>query len=518
MVPLERLDDLIRLVSESASAHLRVGRVLAERLGVQPADVPEFNELSRLLNELQEQTMRARMVPLSTITDQLQRAARDLARTLGKELRFEVLGEDTELDRGVLHQLADSLLHLVRNAIDHGIEGPEEREQAGKDRRAQVRLHAMQLGSEIIIAISDDGRGIDLDAVRRQGGRRSSDGSDLPDDEVLQLIFRPGLSTARYITDVSGRGFGLDVVRTSVEAARGRVDVRSERGRGTEFRVVVPVTLAVQRCLVVAVGKQLFALPLHRVVLVHAADEQAEDRAEGRRVLRIDGLPVPLSHLAAALDLAGEPVADGPVVVLTDLDHRHAFRVDRLIGQRDVVIKGLSGLVPRLSVVAGASVDVDGSILVVLDPPGLLERAKRADRRTLPQVPSEPAATTQRRVLVVDDALTVRELQRSILQRAGFEVRVAADGVEALSLLADHPVDLVLTDLDMPRMDGFALTESIRALSGLANLPVVILSSRASDDDKRRGMEVGADAYIVKSAFDEHALLSVVHRLLGEVA
>jgi two-component system chemotaxis sensor kinase CheA len=203
--------------------------------------------------------------------------------------------------------------------------------------------------------------------------------------------------------------------------------------------------------------------------------------------------------------------------VLSDLDHRHAFRVDRLIGQRDVVIKGLTTLVPRLGVVAGASVDADGAVLVVLDPPGLLERAKRGERRTLAQQQTSPlAAVARRSILVVDDALTVRELQRSILQRAGFDVNVASDGVEALSLLADHTVDLVLTDIDMPRMDGFELTESIRALTALANLPVVILSSRASDDDKRRGMEVGADASIVKSAFDEHALLSVVQRLLGE--
>jgi two-component system chemotaxis sensor kinase CheA len=517
MVPLERLDDLVRLVSESASAHLRVGRVLHERLGLQPAAVPEFNELSRLLNELQEQAMRARMVPLATITDQLHRAARDLARGLGKEVRFEVNGEDTELDRGVLHELADSLLHLVRNAVDHGVETPDEREAAGKPRQAVVRLHAMQLGSEVIIAVSDDGRGIDIEAVRRQAGRRNGEAADLSDEDVLQLIFRSGLSTARYVTDVSGRGIGLDVVQTSVEAARGRTDVRSEPGRGTEFRVVVPVTLAVQRCLVVAVGRQSFALPLHRVVLVQAADEQDEEAAAGRQVLRIDGVPVPLSDLATTLELTSPPPADGPVVVLSDLDHRHAFRVDRLIGQRDVVIKGLTTLVPRLGVVAGASVDADGAVLVVLDPPGLLERAKRGERRTLAQQQTSPlAAVARRSILVVDDALTVRELQRSILQRAGFDVNVASDGVEALSLLADHTVDLVLTDIDMPRMDGFELTESIRALTALANLPVVILSSRASDDDKRRGMEVGADAYIVKSAFDEHALLSVVQRLLGE--
>ena len=516
-VPLARLDELVRLVGESASANLRFGRLLSERLGVDPAAIDEVRDLSRVLNDLQERTMRVRMVPVATITDGLQRAVRDVARSTGKDVRWEVRGEDTELDRGVLQQLSDPLLHLVRNAVDHGIESPGERAAVGKPEQAVVRLHAMQLGSEVIVTITDDGKGIDVDRVRAQAGARGADVTNLSDEEALYLIFRSGLSTASFVSDISGRGVGLDVVRTNVEAVRGRVEIHTEPGVGTEFRLVVPITLAVMPCLLVEAGGMRHAVPMHSVLQAQA--EAAEARAEGRPVVWVGSQAVPLSNLAAVLGLP--PDQAGPIVVVAGLTRRHAFRVGGLVGQRDVAVKGLSRLLPRLDVLAGASVEPDGSILLVLDIPGLIDRA-RTDRGavTMASVADAPAAAVptvaaRAKLLVVDDALTVRELQRSILERAGYEVVTAVDGVEAMATLAEGPVDLVLTDVEMPRMDGFALTESIRANPARSNLPVLILTSRASEDDRQRGMEAGADGYIVKSAFDETALLSAVERLLG---
>jgi two-component system chemotaxis sensor kinase CheA len=515
MVPVERLEELTRLVGETASAHLRIGRMLTDRFKVDPRSCTEFNELSRSLNDLQDRAMRTQMVPVSTITDQLHRAVRDLARAQGKDIRWETQGTDTELDRGVLHRLSDSLMHLVRNAVDHGIELPAQREAAGKPPQATLRLHAMQLGSEVIIAVTDDGLGIDVDSVSRQAERHGIDTNDMSEDELLALTFQPGLSTAQFVTDVSGRGVGLDVVRTNVEAAHGRVEVRSEAGAGTEFRIIVPITMAVLRCLLVEAGGQGFALPFHRVLLSQAHDPTSAAHAEGRPVIWVDGQPVPVQSLAETVGLpSGEPNS-GPVVVLVDASRRHAFQVDRLIGQRDVVLKALNSLLPHLPAVAGASVEPDGSVLVVLDPPGLIQRARQASRGSRIKTPIERPATERRSILVVDDALTVRELQRSILERAGFDVRVATDGSHALSNLAERPSDLVLTDIEMPNMDGFALTEAIRAHPTLANIPVLMLSSRSSDADRQRGLEVGADGYIVKSGFDEASLLLAVHRLLG---
>ncbi|MBG6058936.1 two-component system chemotaxis sensor kinase CheA [Cryobacterium sp. MP_M5] len=544
MVPMDRLDELVRLIGESASAHLRMGSMLMERFGVDPTLNSEFNELSRTLNELQERAMRTRMVPLATITDKLQRAVRDLARAQGKTIRWEVRGADTELDRGMLVALSDSLLHLVRNAVDHGIEPDAVRAAAGKPVGGTIRLHAMQLGSEVIVAITDDGNGIDTLRVRAQAEGQGVDTSRLSEEDVLQLIFRAGLSTTTFVTDLSGRGVGLDVVRSTVEAAHGRVEVRSEPGRGTEFRVIVPITLAVLRCLLVEAGGQRFALPFHRVVLSQRFDESGPTSAEGRTVIWVEDQPVPVSALAGTLGICGGST-DGPIVVLADTARRHGFQVDRLVGQRDVVIKGLSTLLPHLPAVAGASVEPDGSILLVLDPPGLIQRARQAARVLAAAGPpaAEPsnarhaAATAEwsnagsdgastglipagspgaaQRILVVDDALTIRELQRSILERAGFEVRVAVDGLDALAKLSEGPSELILTDIEMPLMDGFALTEAVRAAPDLTNIPVLILSSRSSEADRQRGLEAGADGFILKSGFDEGSLLLAVNRLIG---
>ena len=526
MVPVERLDELVRLVGESAAAHLRIGRMLTERLSVDPGTVSEFRDLSLVLNDLQERTMRARMVPVATVTDQLHRSVRDLARAQGKQVRWEVRGGETELDRSVLKQLADPLLHMVRNAVDHGVERPEERAAAGKPEQATISLHAMQLGSDVIVAVSDDGRGIDVGRVREQATRGGADDvSSLSDEETVYAIFRSGLSTASFISDVSGRGVGLDVVRASIDAVRGRIEVHSEPGAGCEFRIIVPITLAVLPCVLIDAGGQRYAIPMHSVLLAQISSPATEAHAEGRAVAWVGEQPVPVSSLSATLGTGTQETAGdaedsprGPVVVLAGVTRTHAFRVEALLGRRDVVVKGLGRLLPRLAVLAGASVEPDGSILLVLDAPGLIDRARlaRAAARVAPEA-DQSGKTPPRRgtILVVDDALTVRELERSILERAGYEVRTAGNGIEAMAQLAEQPVDLVLTDVEMPRMDGFALTEAIRAHPGLTNVPVLILSSRASEEDRRRGLEVGADGYIVKSAFDETKLVGAVERLLG---
>jgi len=515
MVPTERLEELTRLVGESASAHLRVGQMLKDRFDVDPASCTEFNELARSLNDLQDRATRTQMVPVATITDQLHRAVRDLSRAQGKDVRWETRGIDTEMDRGVLHQLSDSLLHLVRNSVDHGIELPAERAAAGKPAFATIRLHAMQLGSDVIIAVTDDGRGINTAGVSQRAASQGIETEGLSEEELLALTFHPGLSTTDFVTDVSGRGVGLDVVRTNVEGARGRVEVRSEPGVSTEFRIIVPITLAVLRCLLVEAGGQRFALPFHRVVLTQADQPATRIHAEGRPVVWVDNQSVPLSALADTLGTGGgEPVV-GPIVVLADSSRRHAFQVDRLVGQRDVVLKALSRLLPHLPAVAGASVEPDGSLLVVLDPPGLIQRARQGIRVTSAPAQAPRKDGPRRRLLVVDDALTVRELQRSILERAGFEVRTASDGGQAMARLAEEPSDLILTDVEMPTMDGFALTEAVRAHPTLANIPVLILTSRSSEADRQRGLDVGADGYIIKSGFDEASLLAAVNRLLG---
>ena len=468
-MPVARLDELVRLVGESAAALLRIGRFLEQRLGDEPGVLDEYRDLARVLQELQERTMRARMVSVATVAGPLRRGVRDISHDTGKEVRWELLGGATVLDRHVLEQLREPLVALVRNAVDHGIEPPGGARRQGKPREGVVRVHAMQVGADVVISVADDGRGIDVERVRARSGRRLSDA------DALHAIFDPGLSTAETVTGVSGRGVGLDAVRTAVDALRGRIEVRSSPGRGTEFRISVPMTLAVLRCLLVRAGRHRYALPMHSTASAAEVNGSAISM-EGRPALMVEGEAVGLAGLAQILELGRRARGRRPRGPAHHRAGRFAFRVDELLGQRDVVVKDVGRIVGRLELVAGASVEPDGSVMLVLDPDGLIARARRAPRSTLAAPAGGPAtrrasAPPRRRILVVDDALTIRELQRSILERAGYEVATAGDGNEALRALAEVPADLVLTDVEMPGLDGFGLTEAIRAARAAPRRP-----------------------------------------------
>jgi two-component system chemotaxis sensor kinase CheA len=510
-VPVARIDELNRLVGEASAAQLRVGHVLGSELRLDPDAVTEYRELTKVINRLQEVTERTRMVPIGTLEPILHRTVRDAARAAGKDVRWEVLGEDIEVDRGVLEELVSPLLHLVRNSVGHGVELPEQRLAAGKPEQALVRLQATQVGSKVVIAISDDGAGINVAAVRAAAAKAGFDINGLTEEQSLQLIFRSGISTAKVLTEDSGRGVGLDVVATAVAAVHGAIEIVNHPGAGAEFRIVVPITLTVIPCLIVSIAGQSFALPLHRIVrMLEAQNVQV---VSGRKLAVIDGMAIPVSDLAALLGL---PTVDrGPWVLLGTVASSHAFQVETVLQKRDVVVRGLTGRLRNLKAVSGASIEPNGSILLVLDVPSLIERSTAATE-TETRVADKPVEPTRPlSVLVVDDALMVRELQRSILERGGYAVRTASDGAEALAMLAEQPADLVVTDLEMPILNGFMLISSIRAHPRLANIPVLIVSSRASEEDHQRGLDAGADAYIVKAAFDETGLLSAVSRLLG---
>jgi two-component system, chemotaxis family, sensor kinase CheA len=509
-VPVARIDELNRLVGEASAAQLRVGHVFGSELHLDPDAVTEYRELTKVINQLQEVTERTRMVPVGTLEPILHRTVRDIARAAGKDVRWEVSGEDVEVDRGVLEELVSPLLHLVRNSVGHGVEMPDARLAAGKTRQAVVGLHAAQVGSKVVISISDDGAGINVAAVRASAAKAGVDVSGLTEEESMHLIFRSGISTAKVLTEDSGRGVGLDVVATAVAAIHGTVQVVNHPGVGAEFRIVVPITLTVVPCLIVSISGQSFALPLQGIVRMLEA--QHVQIVGGRQLAVVDGRAIPVSDLAALLGL---PSAErGPWVLLGTEDSSHAFQVETVVQKRDVVVRGLTGRLRDLKSVSGASIEPNGTILLVLDVPNLLTRA--ASVSIASEATDKPAAPPpQLSVMVVDDALMVRELQRSILERGGYAVRTASDGAEALGMLAELPADLVVTDVEMPNLDGLHLIQSIRRHTRLANIPVLIVSSHGSDEDRQRGLDAGADAYIVKTSFDEVGLLSAVSRLLG---
>jgi two-component system chemotaxis sensor kinase CheA len=512
-VPVARIDELNRLVGEASAAQLRVGHVFGSELHLDPDAVTEYRELTTVINQLQEVTERTRMVPVGTLEPILHRTVRDVARAAGKDVRWEVSGEDVEVDRGVLEELVSPLLHLVRNSVGHGVELPDQRRAAGKAMQAVVGLHAAQVGSKVVISISDDGAGINVAAVRASAAKAGVDVTALTEEESLHLIFRSGISTAKVLTEDSGRGVGLDVVATAVAAIHGTVQVVNHPGAGAEFRIVVPITLTVVPCLIVSISGQSFALPLQGIVRM--LEPQHVQVVSGRRLAVVDGRAIPVSDLAALLGLPS--AEEGPWVLLGTVETSHAFQVETVLQKRDVVVRGLTGRLRDLKSVSGASIEPNGSILLVLDVQNLLERANSVSIAA--EVANKPATPApQLSVMVVDDALMVRELQRSILERGGYTVRTASDGAEALAMLAELPADLVVTDVEMPNLDGLHLIQSIRRHPRLANIPILIVSSHGSDEDHQRGLDAGADAYIVKTSFDEVGLLSAVSRLLGRTA
>jgi two-component system chemotaxis sensor kinase CheA len=510
-VPVARIDELNRLVGEVSAAQLRVGHVLGSELRTDPDTVTEYRELTKVINQLQEVTERTRMVPVGTLGAILHRAVRDTARSLGKNVRWELVGEDIEVDRGVLEQLVSPLLHLIRNSIGHGIEPPEERVAAGKPEDAVVRLHATQVGSRVVLAITDDGAGINVAAVRTAAAKRGLEVDGLSEDESLHLIFHTGVSTAKTLTETSGRGVGLDVVRTAVAAVHGEVQIVNHPGAGAEFRIVVPITLTVVPCLLVSIGGQSFGLPLHRIIrMLEAQNVQV---VSGKNLAVVDGQAVPVSDLATLLGLPSAGV--GPWVLLGSADNPHAFQVETVLQKRDVVVRGLTGRLRELKAVTGACIEPNGSILLVLDVSTLIERSMSAVAVGSRDAEKAAGPPPQLSVVVVDDAMMVRELQRSILERGGYAVRTASDGAEAMAMLSDAPADLVVTDVEMPILDGLQLIKNMRAHSRLANVPVLIVSSHGTEEDRQRGLDAGADGYIVKTSFDEAGLLSAVSRLLG---
>lgn len=485
--------------------------------------------LTQVTADIEDEVRRTRMLSVSSAFDPLHRLVRDLARDLGKDVILEVEGGDTEVDRSVLEQIRSPLTHLIRNAVDHGIEDPQVREAAGKPRRATIRLAATQRGGSLMLAIADDGSGIDVDAIRAAATRLGVVTQDqlriMSERDILRLIFRPSFSTTGAVTDISGRGVGLDVVRETVERLNGMVDVASESGAGTTFTLSLPLSVATTQALLVEVSGMTYALPIGAVSRIVSAARDEIGRAQGREMIVLEDGPVVLVRLEDVLQLTSDEdhaTARRPVIVIGSDERRLGIAVDALIGTQDVVVKPLPRPLERVRHVAGATVLASGDVVVVLNTSDLVRSAVRTAVR-VERILERPAANAAAgrgpssgggSVMVVDDSIVTRMLEKSILEAAGYTVQVAADGVEAIRALHMAPVDLVVSDVNMPNMDGLVLTQQIRADAQLRHVPIILVTSLDSPDDQVRGMEAGADAYIVKSSFSQEGLLETVGRLI----
>lgn len=476
-------------------------------------------EVRRQLQTLDDDIRALRMTPVHTLFQSFERMVRDLAQGSGKLVRLQVSGDETELDKGVLDGLRDPLVHLIRNAIDHGIETPSDRAAAAKQAEGGLRLSAAREGSSVVIRLEDDGRGIDLDAVRREAVRQQPGRPAANDGDLLEMLFQSGFSTRAEVSEVSGRGLGLAIVRQALQRLHGAAGIeRTEPGRGTTFRLTVPLTLATTRCLLLAASGNTYAIPLeaiHRTLMVTG---ERVVTLQGKSSIRFEDRAARFFHLGALLH--GTAVAARgrlPVLMLDSPAGRVALAGDELRGEQELVVKQLPDGVPPVHSVAGAATLASGEVILVLDPRDLVERAL-ATTAAVPGTSWNAAAAPEParpRVLVAEDSLTTRTLERNILQAAGYEVAVAPDGAEAWHLLQSQPFALLVSDVEMPIVDGFALTERIRAHATLRSLPVILVTARAAPEDRVRGLEAGADAYIAKREFRQSELLETVDRLLG---
>ena len=470
-----------------------------------------------LVEGLAEDVKKLLMLPFATVLEALPKLVRDLARDQGKDVDLSVSGEAIEVDRRILEELRVVFTHLLRNAVDHGIEGPEERAARGKPARGSICIHVHRGESSTVeVVVTDDGAGVDLEALARAADGRGAPAADpsRPADELLALAFQSGVSTSAVITDLSGRGLGLAIVREKLEKLGGRVALESVPGEGTVFRLTFPLTLATFRGVLVSAAGEQFVIPAGGVERVTRVDLREAATVQDRPVLELDGVTLPLRALADVLELPGDSSVPGvsPVLVVAADAGRFGCAVDEIGGEQEVIIKSLRPPLRRVRNVAAATILGSGRVVPVLDASDLVRSALRLRGAAV-----RPAAAeaVKRTVLVAEDSITSRMLLKSILEAAGYEVITAVDGVDAVSHLKTDHVDAVVSDVDMPRMNGFSLTEAIRADERLKELPVVLVTSLASREDRERGVDAGASAYIVKSSFDQGNLLDTLSRLVG---
>lgn len=512
----EALADARRLLSEAQA-------LLAEKA----VELDEFAwQAGQRAQVLYDTALACRMRPFADVLAGQARMVRDLGRSLGKQVRLEIEGEKTQVDRDVLEKLEAPLTHLLRNAVDHGIEAPEQRLLAGKPAEGLIRLRASHQAGLLVLELSDDGNGVDLERLRGTIVDRHLSTQEtalhLSEEELLTFLFLPGFSLRDKVTEVSGRGVGLDAVQHMVRQLRGAVVLEQAAGQGSRFHLEVPLTLSVVRSLVVEVGEEAYAFPLAHIERM--CDLAPEDivQLEGRQHFWHEGRHV---GLVAASQLLQRPPGQGneetlKVVVIRERDAVYGIAVERFIGERTLVVLPLDDRLGKVQdISAGALLD-DGSVVLIVDVEDMLRsvdkllntgRLERIARRS-----QQAAEVPRKRVLVVDDSLTVRELQRKLLLNRGYEVAVAVDGMDGWNALRSEDFDLLITDIDMPRMDGIELVTLLRRDTRLQSLPVMVVSYKDREEDRRRGLDAGADYYLAKASFHDDALLDAVVELIGD--
>ena len=495
---------------------------LVERL----AEMETMDRRSTNLSlRLHHEALACRMRPFADGLPGFSRMVRDVARTLGKQVRLDIVGESTRVDRDVLQQLEAPLTHLLRNALDHGIETPEQRQHAGKPETATLRVEARHGAGRLLITVSDDGAGIDVERVRDAVLRRRLVAPEtatlLSKAELLEFLFLPGFTMREEVSELSGRGVGLDIVQTMARSVRGNARVHTEPGRGTRFELELPLALSVLRALLVEVAGEPLALPLAQLQRTLKVAPESIRTLEGRECFESDGRQIGLVSAHQILERNEPPQREGAraVVVLGAGESLFGLAVDRVLGERELVVQPLDHRLGKVKNISAGALLEDGSPVLIADIDDLIVSIEKLLssgplRAIRPRVPA--TARQAKRILVVDDSLTVRELERKLLTARGYEVEVAVDGIDGWNAARSGRFQLIISDVDMPRMDGIELVTQLKRDPRLKTVPMMIVSYKDRDEDRRRGLEAGADFYLTKGSFHDHRLIEAVVDLIGE--
>ncbi len=529
-VDVKRLDSLMNLIGELVLGKNRLIKIyndVEERYEGEKF-LEELNQVvasvSMVTTDIQLAVMKTRMLPIGRVFNKFPRMVRDLSRDLGKEIDLLISGEETELDKSIVEEIGDPLVHLIRNACDHGVESKEDRVAAGKPERGTVELKAYNEGNHIVVEIKDDGKGMDPNLLRSKGVEKGliseREADSMSDKEAYGLIFKAGFSTAKVVTNVSGRGVGMDVVKTNIEKLNGIIDVDSSKGEGTVLKLKIPLTLAIIQSLLVGVQEEFYAIPLASVIETVRISQDEIYTVENKSVLRLRNEVLPLVRLADifGVDSVFDDSEQAYVVVIGLAENKIGIIVDFLIGQEEVVIKSLGTYLKGTEGIAGATIRGDGRVTLIVDIAAMMQMAKQV-KVSISKLAQESESKKEKnspsdyQVLIVDDSMTDRAIMRKSLKPLGITLTEATNGLEALDIIknGDKHFDAVLIDIEMPKMDGYTLAAEIRKYAKFKNLPLVAVTSRTSKTDRMRGVESGMTEYITKPYSPEY-LMNVVKR------